>query len=84
MVSSADRALNVYRAENAAFAARVMGEVVDRSIDKARVAREEAAADRAQREALEQRAAAREAEDRRRREELEASDARRAVERLRG
>jgi hypothetical protein len=57
-----------------------MGEVVDHSLDESRRLREQAAADRARREADEQRAAAREAEDIRRREEAEARDARRLTE----
>lgn len=70
----------LFRAQVRAWSSAVMGEVVDHSLDESRRLREQAAADRARREADEQRAAAREAEEIRRREEAEARDARRLTE----
>lgn len=66
----------LFRAQVRSWAAGVMGDVVDRSIEESRRRREEAAAARAERDADEQRAAAREAQEMRRREEAEARDAR--------
>lgn len=70
----------LFTAQVKAWSHQVVGEVVDRSLEKAATLREEAAAARAQREAQEERAAAREAADLRRREELEARDAERLAE----
>lgn len=78
-----ERSLAILRAENAAFTGRVIGEVVDHSLEESRKAREKAQADRAEREAREALAAAREEEDRRRRAEIEAEDARLLVEQRR-
>lgn len=77
------RTLDVIRAENAAFTGRVIGDVVDHSLEESRKARERAQADRAEREAREAQAAAREEEDRKRREQIEADDARLLVEQRR-
>jgi hypothetical protein len=63
-----------------AWTGRVVGEVVDHSIEMARKNRERAAAEAAKREAQEARDQARAEENRRRREEVEAADARRLVE----
>ena len=70
----------LFRAQLRSWTAGVVGEVVDHSIEESRKQREEAAAQRAKREADEQRAAAREAQELRRREEAEARDARALAE----
>jgi hypothetical protein len=73
----------LFRAEVKAWTSEVVGRVVDHSIDQSRKLREEAAARRAERQADEERAAAREARMIRMREEAEARDARRLAERNR-
>lgn len=70
----------LFRAQLRSWTAGVIGDVVDHSMEEARKQREEAAAERAKREADEQRAAAREAQELRRREEAEARDARALAE----
>ena len=70
----------LFQAELKAWRTDVVLDVVDRSIEAARIAREKARAEDARREATEQEARRREAEDLRRREETEAEDARRLAE----
>jgi len=70
----------LFQAELKAWRTDVVLDVVDRSIEAARIAREKARAEEARREAMEQEARRREAEDLRRREETEAEDARRLAE----
>ena len=59
-----------------AWTGKVVGEVVDRSLEAARRNREQAAAESARQEAQKAQAEARAEENRRRREEVEAADAR--------
>lgn len=70
----------LFQAELKAWRADVVLEVVDRSIEAARIAREKARVEEARREAMEQEARLREAQDLRRREQAEAEDARRLAE----
>lgn len=70
----------LFQAELKAWRTDVVLDVVDQSIEAARVAREKARAEEARREAAAEEARRREAEDLRRREEAEAQDARRLAE----
>ena len=70
----------LFHAELKAWRTDVVLDVVDRSIEAARIAREKARAEEARRQAMEQEARRREAQDLRRREESEAEDARRLAE----